>query len=64
MKRSISLNQTLSCEQICKCAENLVNSFIKVDPHISECILVMEIVRPTDEISKAPVAIEYKESSG
>ena len=60
---SISLDQEIKCDTICRMVQELVNKFRSEHGEVKESILTMVIKTPIDSIGDSPVPkIEYKES--
>ena len=51
-KYSISLNRDLNCEFVCQFVVKVINDYLKHDPNVGDCLLVMEIKRPLENIPK------------
>lgn len=58
----ITLDKTISCENICKNIQNLVNSFQKNNPDLSNSIMTISIKNISEtQIPDVP-KLEYKNS--
>ncbi|MEX0598282.1 MAG: hypothetical protein WD512_17475 [Candidatus Paceibacterota bacterium] len=62
MKHSLALNQQLDCNTVCKIIMDLMNIYQHNNGDISECLLVMEIKKPIEQIDSSSILnIEHKE---
>lgn len=62
MKLSLSLDQQLDCNKICKMVMDIMNIYQHHHGNINECLLVMEIKKSLEHTGDNPIPkIENKE---
>lgn len=60
MKLSIRLNKQIDCNKLCQQIEKVISNFDPSPFEMQDCLVVIDIVKPTDGSIDVIPKIEYK----